>query len=361
MACCLSFNNCKAFCFPLKAIINLKPAVMKKQFLFVIGLLFATVASANTSTYYGHNKPFIFVEAGIEYAVFKDGQFDFNIIRPQSSVSVNINTGPINFSFNSGHNYDAFVQYDDYGAVVQIERTPIYYDYYGRVNRIGNIQLHYNNFGYADRIGRLNIFYNTNGIFDHCSGYVNSVSINYGYRPHHRYYRVPVVEHCVVYNRPYRQYYRPNRYSYTTYRNNYHVGYYSRPYLRRSYHRPGYRINRGYANNGHHRGHYKQKKYNDRGHHNGNRNYNRQPQRQSRTYTPRRNSTNRSYVSNNNASNYKARSNSRSYSSNNQSRKYTPRTSANRSNNNASKNRNYSSRSSQRQVASNSSGAYRRR
>ena len=338
---------------------------MKKQFLFIIGILFATVAVANTSKYYSHNKPFIFIEAGIEYAVFKDGQFDFNVIRPQSAVSVNINTGPINFSFNSGHNYDAFVQYDDYGAVVQIENTPIFYDYYGRVNRIGNIQLHYNSFGYADRIGRLNIFYNSNGIYDHCSGYVNSVSINYGFRPHHRYYRVPVVEHCVVYNQPYRQYYNPNRCSYTTYRNNYHVGYYSRPYLRRSYHRPGYQINRRYTNNGNHRGHYKQKHHDNHRYSNGNRNYNnydRQPQRPSRTYTPRRNSTNRSYVSNSRSSNYKSRSSSGNYNSGSKNRQYTPRTSANRSTNNSSKNRNYTSRSSsKKQVASNSSGAYRRR
>jgi len=110
-------------------------------------MLAAFGMNAATTTYNNNEQPFVFVESGIEFAVFKDGQFDFNVLRSNNNnVGVSVNVGIFDFSFNSGHNYDTFVQYDDYGAVVQVENTGIYYDYYGRVNRIGNIHFDYNNY-----------------------------------------------------------------------------------------------------------------------------------------------------------------------------------------------------------------------
>ncbi|WP_010179550.1 hypothetical protein [Aquimarina agarilytica] len=276
---------------------------MKKFILLTIGILLTSIGlHANTTTYNNINKPFVFVESGIEFAIFKDGQFDFNVIQP--NVGVHINTRNINFSFNTGYDYDAYVQYDDYGAVVQIENTPVFYDYYGRVNRIGNIRLHYNHLGLAYRIGNLNIFYNNYGTYNHCSGYVNAYNINYGYRPHHRYYRIPPANHCIVYNNPYRQTYTVNRCNYVTYRNNYYTGYYNRPYKFRNYNRPGTHvsINHHYNSN--------RTRYTNRSSRNNATYYNNKvrntrpytsPRRtttNTRTYTPRANSTNRSYASN---------------------------------------------------------------
>ncbi len=214
---------------------------MKKViFLFTSFLLMSFSASA----YDNYNKPFVFLENGIEFAVFKDGQFDFNVLNPVRNYGhVSINTRNINFSFNTGHNYDAFVQYDDYGAVVQIENTTIDYNYYGKVRRIGNIHVYYNNAGLISGIGNLHVTYN-NGYVAHCSGYVNNYNINYAFRPHHNYYRVPPVNRCVVYSRPYRRHYVPNRYDYVVYRRNYNNNYYHRPYRARNYYRPGQHVDR---------------------------------------------------------------------------------------------------------------------
>lgn len=200
--------------------------------------------SFSATAYDNYNKPFVFLENGIEFAVFKDGQFDFNILNPVRNYGhVSIQTRNINFSFNTGHNYDAFVQYDDYGAVLQIENTTIDYDYFGKVRRIGNVHLYYNPAGLVSGIGNLHIAYN-NGYVAHCSGYVNNYNVNYGFRPHHRYYRVPPVNRCVVYTRPYRRNYIANRYDYVVYRRNYHNNFYHRPYRSRNYYRPGQHITR---------------------------------------------------------------------------------------------------------------------
>jgi len=70
---------------------------------------------------------YIFVEDGVEFSVFPDGQFDF-VYLGQPKTQVVISSPNVNINFNSGYNYDAYVQYDDYGAVIQIETVPIFYD-----------------------------------------------------------------------------------------------------------------------------------------------------------------------------------------------------------------------------------------
>ena len=159
---------------------------MKKLILTTITtLLIAIGMNANSNT-----QPFVFVESGIEFAVFPDGQFDFNVLKPNHrDVNVRVNTGIIDFSFNTGHNYDTYVQYDDYGAVVQIENTPVFYDYYGRVNRIGNIHMDYNYNNLINRIGNMHISYNRYGEFAYSNGIINNYNLNYKYISRHKIYR----------------------------------------------------------------------------------------------------------------------------------------------------------------------------
>ena len=234
---------------------QLKSDRMKKFVLLFTGLLLtsfmvnASEMSTNTTArYYNYGKSFIFSEGGVEFAVYPDGQFDFYLNGPRNGVSVNLNTPGINISFNSGFNYDPFVQYDDYGAVVQIEDIPIFYDHYGRISQAGDVFIRYNRWGRVSRVGGLFVHYNSYGNFLNCTGYINSFNRYYVYRPFHRYFAVPVVNRCVVWNRPYRRFYSPYRYSYSVYRNNYYDGYYGRSYRNRNYYRPGHSVrnfNRG--------------------------------------------------------------------------------------------------------------------
>lgn len=205
-----------------KAIVKPKNStLMKKIFLTTVTMLLAIVGlqAANKNLNRATEQPFVFNEAGIEFAVFKDGQFDFNVIAP--AVGVHIDTRYLDFSYNSGHNYDAFVQYDSYGAVIQVENTPIYYDYYGRVSQIGNIHLYYNSFGYVSQIGNMFVSYTPAGYYNGYRGYINNYNRRYVYQPRYKIYRRPVAARVVIHSSPYRKNFRPVRYKYTNYRKNY--------------------------------------------------------------------------------------------------------------------------------------------
>jgi len=170
-----------------------------KKFIFLLAGLVLTGFTVNataianeanaTATYYGgYGNSFIFVEDGIEFSVFRDGQFDFNVIRNNSRLGVNIGSPNVSISFNSGYDYNGYVQYDEFGAIIQIENIPIYYDYYGRISQAGNVNIHYNNFGYVNRVGGLYVHYNRYNNFSHYTGYINVFNRGYVYRPWHRYY-----------------------------------------------------------------------------------------------------------------------------------------------------------------------------
>ena len=180
---------------------------------------------------YNYNNSFIFVENGITFSVYPDGEFDFYV---DNYISGRRN----GVTFNSGFDYSPYAQYDDYGAVIQVENVPIYYDYYGRVNQIGSVDINYRN-GRVRRVGGLHVYYNNRGLYDYHTGYINVYNRYYVYRPYHRFFVRPAFGFSLVFGRPYRQYYAPIRYTYyRPYRNNY----------RRAYASIGehYRYNRGH-------------------------------------------------------------------------------------------------------------------
>jgi hypothetical protein len=203
-----------------------------KKFMFLITALILgglSVSATNTNkpnqidnstAYRGYGNSFIFVENNIEFSIFPDGQFDFYM--PSYGPNVYVSTPGISISFNSGYDYNPYLQYDEFGAIIQVEHVPVYYDYYGRVIQIGNVFINYNGFGYVNQIGGLYIYYNRYRNYSYYTGCINAFNPYYIYRPWHTYYRVPAYNHCVVYNRPYRQYYTPVRYNYyKPYTNNY--------------------------------------------------------------------------------------------------------------------------------------------
>ena len=194
--------------------------------------------SADMITYRGYSgNSYIFIEGGVEFSVFPDGQFDF-VYLGSHGTQVNIQTPNAAINFNAGYNYDTYVQYDMYGAVIQIENVPVFYDAYGRIIQAGNVHIHYNN-NRLIRIGGLHIFYNPYGFFSHHTGFINAYNRFYVYRPWHVYYMVPFHHYTIVYGFPYRRYYNPVRYNY-----GYHHRNYNRPgvaYMngRRNFYRPG--------------------------------------------------------------------------------------------------------------------------
>ena len=91
---------------------------MKNFVLLLTGLLLSTftinASEANehaNARYYNYGESFIFSEGGVEFAVYPDGQFDFNINNLRTNVNVSVNTGNVNLNFNSGYDYNAYVSY----------------------------------------------------------------------------------------------------------------------------------------------------------------------------------------------------------------------------------------------------------
>lgn len=203
---------------------------MKKLVLIIAAVFFgtamtkaATIEDKVATVNYRYGNSFIFVENGVTFSVYPDGEFDFYIDN-RVNVGVGARVGNVGITFNSGYNYNPFVQYDDYGAVIQVENIPIYYDYYGRVSQIGGVDVWYRN-GRVRRLGGLNVFYN-GGVFSHYTGFINIYNRGYVYRPFHRWFARPAVGFCNVWTSPYRRWYNPVRYTwYRPYRNNYRRAY----------------------------------------------------------------------------------------------------------------------------------------
>lgn len=222
-----------------------------KNTAILIGILFFGLSAKssnldNNSIFRGNydGSAFIFVEGNVEFSVFPDGQFDFIYLGQQKQSQVVFSSPKINVSFNSGYNYDTYVQYDMYGAVIQIESVPVYYDEYGRITRAGNVNIRYNDRRIVN-VGGLRVFYNNYGYFSHCTGHINVWTPSYVYHPWHAYYARPVYTHIIVYDFPYRRYYTPVRYNYhdhvVYYKNRNNVAYQNG---RRDFYRPGSRIHR---------------------------------------------------------------------------------------------------------------------
>ncbi|MGS0527797.1 hypothetical protein ACU8V7_24035 [Zobellia nedashkovskayae] len=188
---------------------------MKNLVLLFSALIFSTSGVMATSTVedkvaernaYTNNDSFIFVENGITFSVYPDGEFDFYID--------NRVTGRRNgVTFNSGYDYSPYAQYDDYGAVVQVENVAIYYDYYGRVTQVGDVDISYNN-NRVRSVGGMSVFYNRRGFYDYHTGYINVYNRQYVYRPFHAFFARPIIGFSLVFNKPYRRFYSPIRYTY---------------------------------------------------------------------------------------------------------------------------------------------------
>ncbi|WP_417886947.1 hypothetical protein [Zunongwangia sp.] len=218
-----------------------------KNIITILFILFGMVAStqAKNSSYRNYYpNAVIFLENDVEFAIYPNGEFDF-YYNPQFRRNniVEIRTPHVNISYNSGYNYDPYIQYDDFGAVIQIENTPIYYDYYGRISQAGNVVINYNRFGRLASVGNLFVGYNSNLVITSYRGFINTRNTRYIPRPWHQYYRRPTTS--IVYSRPYRTYYRPNRIVFRKYRKRYRNNHYSH---KKDFYRPGQKVrsyNRG--------------------------------------------------------------------------------------------------------------------
>ena len=150
---------------------------MKKLVVLVVLFLGGMTAQANEVTNLDHanttgiryNVPqsIKFVQRGVKFTVFPNGEFDFRFLNPQHHGRRGYNAPGTTYN----NRKRGYVSYDYYGNVTKVGRNYIYYNRNCDVNQIGNITLRYRN-GRLVRVGNLRIFYNRYGEIAQTEGHV---------------------------------------------------------------------------------------------------------------------------------------------------------------------------------------------
>lgn len=176
---------------------------MKKITFLVAGLLFAgslayaseTNFSDNNNRYYNgpvdyrNAEPVVFMERGIEFMVFPNGEMDFNTelsanngdnyYRNRSRATANATYGAPRYTPSGG----VRVEHDYNGRVRRVGNVFINYDALGRIKRIGSVYMGYNSFALT-QIGGMKIVYDRTGRIVRTMGYINGYNAGYVYEPY---------------------------------------------------------------------------------------------------------------------------------------------------------------------------------
>jgi len=163
---------------------------MKKITLFVASIiLFGNAANATVSitktvalpNRFNQEEPIAFVEKGIQFFVFPNGEFDFNT-HPQDHQGdyfyKSATTATTYESTRRSQNYGVRIEHDSFGRIRRVGNTFINYDSRDRVNRIGSVFMRYNRWALT-QIGGMQLVYNRRGELIDTIG---TVKVNhYGY------------------------------------------------------------------------------------------------------------------------------------------------------------------------------------
>ena len=133
-----------------------------------------------SSVDYKRAKPIVFIERGVEFFLFPDGQLDFNA-RPTTGRDMYYNSnsrGDANRTYVAANpyknkNYGVNVDYDKRGRIKRVGDVAISYDSYDRVKRVGSVYMTYNRYS-LEQVGGLQIIYNHRGQIVNTIGSVNS-------------------------------------------------------------------------------------------------------------------------------------------------------------------------------------------
>lgn len=139
---------------------------------------------------YRDAEPIMFLERGVEFYVFPNGEFDFNTASNHYSANPRPRRGSINNTYGAPGTYSNYghrdrgirIEHDYMGRVRRVGNAFINYDAYGRVKRIGNVYMRYNSFALT-QVGGLKIIYNRRGHIIDIIGFVNHYSTHYNYNP----------------------------------------------------------------------------------------------------------------------------------------------------------------------------------
>ena len=146
---------------------------------------------------YRYTDPIVFMERGVEFYVFPNGEFDFNTVRTTAPntrrASVNRTYGaPGRRGYSNNYygpsNNGTKIEHDYMGRVRRVGNVFINYDAVGRVKRVGSVYMNYNTFALS-QVGGLRIIYDRRGRIVNIIGVVNNYSGNYSYPTTNNHYQ----------------------------------------------------------------------------------------------------------------------------------------------------------------------------
>ena len=170
---------------------------MKKITLLVASLLLVgSMAKASENPVFSDNgrtfgydyrdaEPISFMERGIEFYVFANGEFDFNTRPTQGGYTTVVyrgKRGATQTTYYGSAERGVKIEHDYNGRVRRVGNVFINYDARGRVSKIGSVYMRYNSFALA-QVGGLRIIYNRRGQIIDYVGFVNRYSNAYVYHP----------------------------------------------------------------------------------------------------------------------------------------------------------------------------------
>ena len=134
---------------------------MKKALLLFLGIMSFVSVNANDfslstkkSTINRYDETVTFIEKGVQFHVFLNGDFEFD--------TPNRNRRYYDYNGNRARRNTLRIDRDYEGRIKRVGRNYIRYDYKGNVTKIGNIRLYYRR-GLLRRVGDLKITYNNWG------------------------------------------------------------------------------------------------------------------------------------------------------------------------------------------------------
>jgi len=154
----------------------------------------ATVIIHNTvevNNRFNANEPISFIERGIEFFVFPNGDFDFNT-RPQDTQGdyyyKTAGNRKAASTARSAQNYGVIIEHDSFGRIRRVGNTFINYDNRDRVKRIGSVYMQYNRWAIS-QIGGMQLVYNRRGDLIDTIGSIKGFTYGYtySYNNHHNH------------------------------------------------------------------------------------------------------------------------------------------------------------------------------
>ncbi|WP_166966315.1 hypothetical protein [Yeosuana marina] len=172
---------------------------MKTLLLFMTSLLLSITATSateqhpepkdnhvNPTKYYRYAQPIVFVERGVEFSIFPDGSFDFDVLHNtyynnsntrRTTINAGYATRGVQVRYTSVRSNAPVIVKDRFGKITRVGNSPIYYDRMGDVTQIGSVDIDYSRGNkIVAKVGGLRVNYNHWGQIVTTKGYVNSLN-----------------------------------------------------------------------------------------------------------------------------------------------------------------------------------------